>query len=165
MKKFVIQIILLIGVIGFSLVFFNPTSQSPKLDLPFLPQPAVIKQLQINDAKFKVEIADTQAKRSQGLGGRNPLKEDEGMLFIFPNPVKTPFWMKGLTFPLDFIFIKDDKVIDIIKNAPPPALGQVDESLPIYQPKTEVDKVLEVNAGTVERLGIKVGDNIKISEL
>ncbi len=137
--------------------------QNPTLTgLPFVPEQSVVKELQINNAKLKVEIADTQGKRTKGLGGRESLASEGGMLFIFPKPEKHPFWMKGLTFALDFIWIRGDTVVDIFPNIQPPVPNQSDESLPIYQSKEEVDKVLEVNGGTVQRLNIKVGDTVKI---
>lgn len=122
----------------------------------------MFKQLEVNGAKLKVEIADTQAKRSKGLGGRQNLAQDEGMLFIFPKSDKYPFWMKGLTYPLDFVWIKEDKVVDVLPNIPSPAVGQADASLPIYESRESVDKVLEAPAGTIQRLNVKVGDTIKI---
>lgn len=163
MKKFAIQSILLIVVIALALVFFGPTSKSTKLELPFLPKPAVFKQLQISGNLLKIEIADTASKRSKGLGGRAGLGENEGMLFVFEKADKYSFWMKGLNFPLDFIFIRDEKVLEVLPNVQPPSEGQTDVSLPIYRPKEDVNMVLEVNAGVVERLSIKVGDSIKIT--
>lgn len=165
MKKFLAQFVLLVIIIAVALIFFAPNKEAPDLDLPFLPQPPAYKQLQINEVKIQVEVADTQGKRSKGLGGREPLKEDEGMLFIFPKLDKYPFWMKGLSFPLDLIYIKEDKVVDIIPNVPPQAVGQEDAQLPIYQPKEPVDKVLEVLGGTAAKFNIKVGDSIKLSEI
>lgn len=158
MKKFVIQFLLLIIVIFVALMFYTgriPTS-------PFLPEPTRRAEVVVNDVKLKVEIADNQQKRSKGLGGREKLASDEGMLFIFEKEDKYPFWMKGLNFPLDFVWIKGDKVVDILPNVPQPTEGQKAETLPIYQSKVAVDKVLEVNAGTVVRLNIKVGDTIRI---
>lgn len=137
--------------------------QNPNLSgLPFVPKQPVFKELEIDGAKLKVEIADTQEKRSKGLGGRQALASDEGMLFVFPDAQKRPFWMKGLSFPLDFIWIREDKVVDLLHRVDPPAPGQTDESLPIYQSNEDVDKVLEVQSGTIKRLDIKVGDTVKI---
>lgn len=160
MKKFTVQAILLIAVIGFAIFFFNTKGQIP--NLPFLPQQPVFKELQIDDTKIKVEVADTQAKRSKGLGGKQSLASDEGMLFVFPKADKYPFWMKGLAFPLDFVWIRGEVVVDILQDVQPPSPGQTDDSLPIYLPREEVDKVLEINAGTIQRLDIKVGDAIKL---
>ena len=159
MKKFLIQTILLIIVIGAAIVFFQSGSSS--LGIPFLPQQPVLRELTINEKKIQVEIADTQEKRSKGLGGRERLGENKGMLFIFPKADKYPFWMKGLKFPLDFIYIREDKVIDFLPNIQPPSAGATDESLPIYLPREEVDKVLEVPSGTIEKLNIKIGDRIQ----
>ncbi|OGE64769.1 hypothetical protein A3I48_00120 [Candidatus Daviesbacteria bacterium RIFCSPLOWO2_02_FULL_36_7] len=160
MKKFAFQSILLL--IAIAAGFFLFRSGERLSNLPFVPQAPVYKQLLIASTKLKVEIADTQSKRSKGLGGRQSLATEAGMLFIFDNTGKHPFWMKGLTFPLDFVWIKGDKVVDISPNVAPPTPGQQDASLPIYQSKEDVDKVLEINAGTIQGLDIKVGDIIKI---
>lgn len=161
MKKFAIQAVLLIVIIGLAFYFFKQDAQIP--ELPFLPQPPLVKELQINNTNLKVEVADTRSKRSKGLGGRESLASDEGMLFVFEKEDKYPFWMKGLTFSLDFVWIRGDTVVDITQNVPPPAAGQQDSSLTIYQPKEEINKVLEVNGGTVQRLNIKAGDVISLN--
>lgn len=160
MKKFVIQTILLILIISVAIFVYraNPDASN----LPFMPAEPVFREVQINNAKLKVEVADTPDKRSQGLGGRQGLGQNEGMLFVFPEPGMHPFWMKGLTFPLDFIWIRGDRVVDLTPNAPPPSPGQPDSALPIYQSKERVDKVLEASGGTIQRLNIKVGDTIRI---
>lgn len=162
MKKFLIQAVLLVLVIGLGLAFFK-YGQSANLDLPFLPQSPKKANLVINNALLKVELADTTAKRSKGLANRENLASDEGMLFVFEKADKYPFWMKGLKFALDFVWIKDDLVVDMLENVPSPVEGQSDNSLPIYSSKVEINKVLEVNAGTISRLNIKVGDTIKLS--
>jgi len=159
MKKFTIQAIFLLLVITGALFLYSLGSVP---NLPFLPQNTAIRKLQINDAMLKVEIADTKEKRSKGLAGRQSLATDEGMLFVFPKADKYPFWMKGLSFPIDFVWINGDKVTDILSNVPPPSSGQTDESLAIYSSNQEVDKVLEVSSGTVQRLNIKAGDTVKI---
>lgn len=159
MKKFAIQSVLLLVVIVVAL-FMVRAPNTP--ELPFLPQVPKSRQVIINNHKFDVEVADTQEKRKIGLGRRESLASDAGMLFVFEKPAQTSFWMKGLKFPLDFIYIRGSYVVDILENAKPPLPEQTDEQLPIYQPKEEVDKVLEVNGGVVGKLGIKVGDNIEI---
>lgn len=158
MKKFIIQYVSLIAVIAVALLLFKTNPVIP--NLPFLPERVVFKKLQINGVNLKVEVADTQAKRSKGLSGRQTLASDEGMLFVFPKPDKYQFWMKGLTFPLDFVWIRGEKVVDLLENIPPPASEQT-ESLPIYQSKQDADQVLEINAGMIRNLNIKVGDIVQ----
>lgn len=162
MKKFTFQAILLIAIIAVSLYFFSPGASVPRL--PFLPQVITENVLQINGSNIKVEIADTPQERSKGLGGRDSLATGSGMLFVFEKADKYSFWMKEVKFALDFIYIKDDKVVDIIENVSPPEAGQKDENLPIYQPKVEVDKVLEVSAGTVKQFNVNKGDIVKFSQ-
>lgn len=163
MKKFAFQTIMLIILIGIGIFFFVPNQNSGKTpEIPFLPQSNQFKEIQIGEAKIKAEIADTASKRSKGLGGKESLGENEGMLFIFPNADKHTFWMKGLKFPLDFVWIKETSVVDILENVPPPQNGQADSSLPFYSSKVEIDKVLEISGGAVKRLNIKIGDIVKI---
>lgn len=166
MKKFAIQVVLLVLVIGGSILFFSTSNGSSNAAgnffLPFLPQKEITKTLQINGAILQVELADTPSKRSKGLGGKESLGENEGMLFTFTKLDKYPFWMKGLSFPLDFVWIKGTEVVDVSENVPQPSPGQSDKDLPIYSSKVEVDKVLEVNAGMVKKLNIKIGDMIEI---
>lgn len=160
MKKFLIQSVLLLILIFLGVAIFIGKVTT----LPFLPQQPKFGAVIINDAKLKVEIADTQPKRSKGLGGRTSLAEGEGMLFIFPKEDKYPFWMKGVSFPLDFIWIKGLQVVDFLENVPPSQPNQKDSELPIYVPKEPSDKVLEVSAGTVSKLKINIGDKINISQ-
>ena len=162
MKKFVVQSILLILVIGLALVLFNPGKPGQTPELPFLPQKGKFISLQINGKVIKVEVADTAEKRKKGLAGRESLAENEGMLFIFEREERYPFWMKGLKFPLDFVWIKDNEVVDILENIPPPAKKQKDSDLPIYSAQTAINRVLELNAGTVQKLNIKVGDTVSL---
>ena len=167
MKKFIIQSILLIVVIFLGTFFY--VKGSSVIPAPFLPSQNTLTNLKINDYKIQVEVADTQEKRSKGLGGRETLATDSGMLFVFEREDKYPFWMKGLKFPLDFVWIKDTKVVDITENVPviperaytvaPP---NIDPNIPIYQSKEPIDKLLEVNAGFVAQHEIKIGDTVSI---
>ena len=161
MKKFLVQTVLLLIIISVALVFFSPFGKSAKLDIPFLPQPSQFKSIEINGNKLKVEIADTDSKRNKGLGGRDSLALDEGMLFIYAKASSHPFWMKGMRFPLDFIWINGGKVVDLTLGVLPPVSQAKDADLPIYSSKSEADKILEVNTGVIQKLNIKVGDTIK----
>lgn len=159
MKKFVIQFFLLIIVTGVAIYFVKPGGNT--INLSFFPQSKKTTILQINGNNIKVEIADTKEKRNKGLGGREALATDSGMLFIFDKPAKYSFWMKGMKFGLDLIFIRENEVVDIIQNVLPPQIGEKDENLHIYMSKTEVDKVLEVPSGTAKNLGFQEGDIVK----
>lgn len=160
-RKFAIQIVALLLIIFGSLYY--STNQSTLPSIPGLPiVPVAQKTATISDITINIEIADTKEKRNKGLGYRESLASDSGMLFLFQDTGKHTFWMKGMKFPIDIIWIKGTEVVDIIKNAAVPPVDQKDETLPIYAPQIEIDKVLEVNAGFVDSHGIKVGNNLEV---
>lgn len=114
--------------------------------------------VKIDNTVIEVEIAETPLARERGLSGRKTLGENKGMLFVFGEKNYHSFWMKEMKFPIDIIWISDDKVVDIAHNVPIVA----SEFLKIYQPKEPVNFVLEVNAGFSEKHDVKVGDRVEI---
>ncbi len=116
----------------------------------------------IHGHTIPVEVAVTPQEKSKGLGERDSLATNAGMLFPYDRKDRYQFWMKGMRFALDFIWIDGTKVADITENVPAPT--RPDENLPVYQPKVPVDKILEVNAGLVKKYGIQIGDTVKITD-
>jgi len=103
---------------------------------------------------FQVEIADSDPERSQGLMFRKELAPDHGMLFVFARTTRIAMWMKNTPLPLDMLFIADDgRVLDIHERAVPFSLDTI-------AAKRRARYVLEVNGGTVDRLGLAVGDRV-----
>lgn len=103
---------------------------------------------------FRVEVVSTPDKLARGLGKRKKLCDSCAMLFVFQKEGNYSFWMKDMLFPLDIIWIYDNKVVDIEKNVQADFGG-------ILTPKNSVDAVLEINAGKSDKLGIEVGDELK----
>jgi uncharacterized membrane protein (UPF0127 family) len=126
----------------------------------------LMKTITINSANgqvkaaLNVEIADTDQARALGLGNRSSLGANSGMLFLFPTAKIPQFWMKGMKFPLDMIWINGDTIIGFEQKIPQPT-GTSGETLPIYSPTQPVDKVLEVNSGFVQAHGIVAGDKLQ----
>lgn len=114
-----------------------------------------IKFVQIDSAAFELEIADTPAERMKGLSGRKNFPENKGMLFIFQSLGNYGFWMKDMQIPLDILWIKGDQLLGIDKNI-------AATSTKIYYPPEMVDRVLEINAGLADKLGLKVGDMVSL---
>ena len=54
------------------------------------------KKIKINKRTLSVEIANTKLKRTRGLMYRRKIKNDNGMLFIFPRKSIKHFWMKRI---------------------------------------------------------------------
>ena len=110
-------------------------------------------------AKIDIEIAETSYETETGLMYRKGMEEYQGMLFIFEDMRQHNFYMKNTEFPLDIVYIKDNMTIaSFQENAQP-----LDEkSLPS---KVPVQYVLELNAGLVQKWGLKVGDSIAFHRL
>jgi len=106
------------------------------------------------DACVNSEVADTAAKRAQGLMYRKELAENKGMLFVFDEEVLPGFWMQNMEFPLDIIWIsKDKRIIGINTNALP--CRDFCESI---VPPDKIKYALEVKAGFAEKNQVKTGD-------
>ena len=104
-----------------------------------------------------IELAMTPLQQEQGLMYRGSLAPDAGMLFVFPGPQVAVFWMKNTLIPLDMLFIAaDGHVADIHERAVPMSEANIVSKVP-------VKAVLELNGGTVARLGIKDGDLVHYS--
>lgn len=128
-------------------------------------EPLSKKEIIVAGKTLEVELADTEEKRAKGLSNRNILGPNEGMLFIFASKDVVPsFWMKDMTFPIDIIWINDDKIAEIDKVAEIQA-NVSDAKLKLYTPAKAVDYVLEVNAGFCNKYGIKVGDSVDLSKI
>lgn len=110
--------------------------------------------LKISQCIFEIEEAKTDQQKAKGLSGRDKLNKKTGMLFIFHDPGIYTFWMNEMKFNLDFVWILDNKVVDIDENVPP----FEGDDITRFSPTSVVDKILEINAGEVGACGIKIGD-------
>lgn len=123
-----------------------------------LPQnPSEPVDFYVGSASFRVGVAKTPSAREKGLSGRESLGQDEGLLFIFPEPGLHGFWMKEMNFPIDIVWMdRYLKVIGISENVSP-------ESYPeLFYPPSPAQFVLEIDAGSARAKGIDVGDRAKI---
>jgi len=108
-----------------------------------------------------VEVADTTETQARGLSFRNSIGPNDGMLFVFDSPGNYGFWMKDMRFPIDIVWINNDKVVGFEENIDP-QIGVQTEDLKIYYPPEPVNRVLEIRAGGVGSLGIRTGDRFQI---
>ncbi len=104
--------------------------------------------------RFEVELALTGAQQAQGLMYRRSLAADAGMLFLYRGAGMLSMWMKNTTVPLDMLFIAPDgRVVHIAERTVPHSLETVSS-------RFAASAVLEVNGGTVARLGVQPGDRV-----
>lgn len=104
---------------------------------------------------FQVEVARNDADRSQGLMFRRSMPADRGMLFDFGKVEPVSMWMQNTYLSLDMLFIRPDGTIArIAANTEPLSTRTIPSGEPVLA-------VLELNAGTAARLGIKAGDRVE----
>ena len=114
---------------------------------------ASINYVKINDTIVEVDIASNDVERAKGLSGRANLREYSGMLFIFDKLSRNMFWMKDMNFPIDIIWLDENKKIVYIKeNLSPKTYPEV------FGPEAYTMYVLEVNSGFAKKHNIKLGD-------
>ncbi len=108
----------------------------------------------IRDTVVSLEFARTRAEQSRGLGGRDGLAWNHGMLFEYPSPRFPGFWMKDMRFDIDIVWIRAGRIVDIshrvrhFEDGPGPTL----------KPRELTDTVLEVPAGYAQANGWRIGD-------
>lgn len=107
--------------------------------------------LQINGNKVEVQLADTPAKRSQGLMGQTPLKH--GMLLLLQQPAEMVLWMKNTPESLDVAFIDVNWRIVAIKS-----MQANTETL--HPSGQRVRAALEMVPGWFAKSGVQVGDEV-----
>ncbi|WP_071797157.1 DUF192 domain-containing protein [Natronohydrobacter thiooxidans] len=106
-------------------------------------------------ARFSVEIADTDETRARGLMHRERLARSAGMLFIYDRPVAASFWMRNTLISLDMIFVDPTGRVSHIHHEAIP----LDET-PIPGGEN-VLMVLEINGGLARAMGITEGSEMR----
>ncbi len=112
---------------------------------------------------ISVEIATTAGQSARGLGYRDVLAADAGMVFDLHTTTSPSFWMKGMRFALDIVWIGEDKRVASITANIPPQPGIPDDQLRRYSSETPVRYVLELNAGAANRLGLTSGSQLSFT--
>lgn len=114
------------------------------------------RTLQAGTCTFEVEAVSSAAKQYQGLSGRKSLATNRGMLFLYEQPQDLGFVMRNMNFPLDIIFIRDHRIINLYRDlAPEGATPTIS-----YHSGALADTVLEIPAGRSQECGLGVNSEI-----
>jgi uncharacterized protein len=148
MKKIIFTIIVVFGLLIVAMAI-NARISQPKIT--------------IKSHSFNLLLAKTDKEKQVGLSNTKLLSANQGMLFKFDKPDYYSFWMKNMKFPIDIIFIKNNKVVTVYSKVKPPT--SVTDQLAIYQPLEPADSVLEINAGLADKYGFKKDSTIQYENL
>ena len=115
-----------------------------------------------------LEVADQPDEQRLGLMQRPALPPLRGMWFPARPARPMRFWMHNTLAPLDMVFVRDGRVLDIAANVP------VCRALPCpsYWADADgngradfADGVIEIGAGEAERLRIRAGHAVLIERI
>lgn len=117
--------------------------------------------VELKGHRFDVELASDDATRATGLMFRDSMPANHGMLFLFERPQELQFWMKNCRMPLDILYFDEKyKMVSVQQRVPP--CRDSGNNCPTYSSNGRAQYVLELNAGTAEKLGVKPGDELKV---
>ncbi len=120
--------------------------------------------VRIDRARVDATVVASAGARGQGLAGSPPLADNRGMLFTSGHSEIPEIFMRGMTFPIDIVWISKDTVSEVTPNVQPQP-GVPDNQLTRYRPAGPVDRVLEVRAGWTVQHGVQPGDPVTISSI
>ena len=118
----------------------------------------------VGEHELDVELAVTSRQQTLGLGYRNGLEDGSGMLFVNDAAQPQSFWMKGMRFCLDIIWIEGGAITGAAESVCPDPDGIEDVDRPRYASLEPVTYVLEVPAGWLERNGYGPGTPVEIPD-
>ena len=117
---------------------------------------------------YRLETAATDDQRARGLMQRDHLDADAGMIFIYPREQLLSFWMGHCLIDLDILFLDDRRRIVSMRTMPaepPQGPGESDSAysarMPRYTSSRFARYAIELPAGTIESLRLKLGDTVR----
>jgi uncharacterized membrane protein (UPF0127 family) len=117
----------------------------------------VKQEVCFQDHCFNVEVAETKKQQTQGLMNKEALEENEGMLFEYAEEGEHNIWMKNMRFPIDIIWLDENKkVIYLQENAQPCS----ESFCQIYKANKLSKYVIELPAGTADKINLQIGDSV-----
>ena len=123
--------------------------------------PLQTSEIQVGGVPLTVELAYQPADLQRGLGYRDGLAPGAGMLFLFEQPAPRSFWMKGMRFCLDIIWIEGGVIQGAAENVCPDADDIEDADRPTQKSPVPVSYVLEVPAGWMAANGVTTGTPVE----
>ena len=141
---------IILGLIGGSR---GAVAQSPPQQIA----PVETADITVGGVPLSVELAYQPAETSLGLSYRSGLAPGTGMLFLFEEPAPRSFWMKGMQFCIDIIWIEYGVIQGAAESVCPEPTGTADADLTSYVSPVPVSYVLEVPAGWLDTYGLSVG--------
>jgi len=157
-----LAVLILVVVVG-AAPAASQDSAPPPWRTPF-PEARQTANITVGDTPLSVDLALAQHEQSLGLGYRNGLAPGSGMLFVFPSAEPHTFWMKGMRFCLDIVWIEAGKITGAAESVCPDPPGTPDIDRERFSSGEPVSYVLEVPSGWLAANGYGEGTEVRIPE-
>jgi uncharacterized membrane protein (UPF0127 family) len=109
----------------------------------------------VGSRQYYLQLAVTPAQQALGLGDRAKLPLDDGMLFVYHSSGTRCFWMKGMRFALDMIWLaQTDEVVSVQPDVSPKSYPSAYCTL--------AQDVIELDAGQAHFAGILVDRVVRL---
>ena len=115
----------------------------------------VMNKEEFTTLPLRLEIPKSSLDFKQGLMFRESLDTDSGMLFVFDNIAQQSFHMTETRIPLDIAFIREDGIIESIKQLEP------NNPVPVHS-EGAIELAIEVNRGWFAENNVEVGDQLDV---
>ena len=122
------------------------------------PTPAPPVCIAPHGVRVQVDLAIKDDERFLGHMLRDSLPAAAGMLFVFPEDERWPFWMKNTFIALDLVWLDGHGVVVDVRAGVQPCRT---DPCPSYTPVAKARAVLEVNAGFAKAHGLAAGTRVR----
>lgn len=160
--------VMVVALLALLLAPFSTLAQEPVTVPPWrqeLPEGRATAAITVGETPLEVDLAITPAEQSLGLGYRNGLEPGTGMLFVGNREEIKTFWMKGMRFCLDIIWIADGQIVGAAESVCPDPPGTADVDRARFSSEVPVFHVLEMPAGWLQEHGYGPGTPVDLSNV
>ena len=134
----------LLGLLSFG----GQVAADEALDAVFERDVLIIEASEFACYRFDVWLAVERSQQLRGLMHVRDMPKKAGMLFVYDRANYQSMWMKNTYISLDIAFVRrDGSIANIVANTEPLSLNSISST-------DAVTYVLELNAGTADRLSI-----------
>lgn len=113
--------------------------------------------ISVGEDELRVELSIEPQQQTLGLGYRNDLPEGQGMLFVNGTAQPRTFWMKGMRFCIDIVWIEGGEIVGAAESVGPDPEGTEDADRARFHSDEPVSYVLGDPAGWLDRHGYGPG--------
>ena len=126
----------------------GPIAADEALDAVFERDVLIIEASEFACYRFDIWLAVERSQQLRGLMHVRDMPKKAGMLFVYDRANYQSMWMKNTYISLDIAFVRrDGSIANIVANTEPLSLNSISST-------DAVTYVLELNAGTADRLSI-----------